>query len=563
MKKLISRVLIIFLFGIVYQSPAQIHYSGCSATGTNASAIGKQTIASGNNSLAGGYTSQATGSNSLAFGYNSKATQSTTTAIGNTSTASGVGSMALGNYVKATAQNAFVIGSGTTANYPLTNSTANSIALGINSNKPTILITKSLNNNYTGKVCIGPITSPQAKLHIKSDSNEDAGVMIEPSDKKNHQAFIHLFDSNHHITVDAVGDMELNAGEGILNFQGTHYCFGVQEKKKTRLYTTDSPSIYVNALREKDVEVRDGEGSSFAIDFNDAALSIRTALYQTPRGSIITNWKDALFLCTDGKIGIGTKTTYVKNNFDKSLEIHAPQAIELESGNITLSGKIGINTANTVNDYALAVNGGIISTKVYIKEVKQWPDYVFSDDYPLMGLEELRKYLDDHQHLPGFPSEKEVLTNGYDVNEMQSSMLQKIEELTRYILLLQDEINELKNEKTIFQDSIVFTYDSNGNRTSRNLVFERIVHPQLPTVKPSAFSLFPNPTPGEFCLQVNEPDKTSNVHATLINVSGSVLEEKDITGNKATFNLSKQPNGIYLLEIDGPQEHETWKVIKK
>lgn len=564
MKKLISRVLLLFLLGFAYQSLAQVHYSGCSATGTNASAIGKQTTASGNNSLAGGYTSQATGSNSLAFGYNSKATQSTTTAIGNTATASGVGSMALGNYVKATTQNAFVIGTGTTASYPLTNSTANSIALGINSNKPTMLITKSLNNNYTGKVCIGPITTPEAKLHIRSDGNEDAGVMIEPSDKKSHQAFIHLFDSNHHITVDATGDMELNAGKGILNLQGNHYCFGPQEKKKMRLYTNDRPSFYVNVLREKEVELRDGEGSSFAIDFDDAALSIRTALYQTPRGSIITNWKDVLFLCTDGKIGLGTKTTYVKNDSDKSLEIHAPQTIELESGNITLSGKIGINTTNTVNDYALAVNGGIISTKVYIKEVKQWPDYVFSDDYPLMGLEELKNYLDDHQHLPGLPSEKKVLTSGYDLNEMQSSLLQKIEELTRYILLLQDEINELKSQKTLFQDSIVFTYDSNGNRSSRNLIFERIVSPQLPTaaVIPSAFSLFPNPTPGEFCLQANESDKTIIMHATLLSVSGSVLEEKHITGDKATFNLSNQPNGIYLLEVDGPHGHETWKVIK-
>ena len=161
----------LIISGLTLQIHAQVQYNGCSPTGTNASAIGKNTTASGNNSFAGGYNSQASGSNTFAFGYNSKATQSTTIALGNTALASGSGSIAIGNYVKATAQNALVFGTGSTSSYPLTNSTANSIAFGVNSNKPTMLITKSLNNNYTGKVAIGQVTAPQAKLHIKSCTN--------------------------------------------------------------------------------------------------------------------------------------------------------------------------------------------------------------------------------------------------------------------------------------------------------------------------------------------------------------------------------------------------------
>ena len=465
MKKLISQILILFLLGLVYQSHAQVQYSGCSATGTNASAIGKQTTASGNNSFAAGYATQATASNSMAFGYNSKATQSTTTAVGNTAIASGTGSMALGNYVKATAQNAFVLGTGTTASYPLTNNIPNSIAFGVNSNKPTLLITKSLNNNYTGKIGIGAITEPQAKLHIKSDNNEDASVKIEPTDKSGHKAFITLFDDAHHIMVDHTANMELNAGTGSMKIQGN------------------------------------------------------------------------------------------------ALEILAPQTTNLESANITFTGKVGINTVNHVDGYALAVDGGLISTKVYIKEVKQWPDYVFADDYPLMGLEDLKHYLADHRHLPGLPCEKEVLDQGYDLNEMQSAMLQKIEELTRYILHLQDEINALKH----INDSVVFTYDSNGNRNSRSLVFERVIQPDIPNtaIVPSVYSLFPNPTSGEFSLQWNLPNENNLVHAILLSVTGIVLEEKETTGQNITFDLSRQPEGIYLLEVDGPTGHETWKIIKK
>ena len=448
MKKNTLLAPIIFLLGFTYPSHAQVQYSGCSATGANASAIGKQTIASGNNALAGGYTSQATGSNSLAFGYNSKATKSTTTAIGNTAIASGVGSMALGNYVKSTAQNAFVFGTGTTANYPLTNSTANSIAFGVNSNKPTLLITKSMNNNFTGKVAIGSVTEPQAKLHIRSDNNEDASVMIEPADKDGHKAFLTLFDDNHRISADHT-----------------------------------------------------------------------------------------------------------------ALSINAPKAMNMESASITLSGKVGINTVNNTNGYALAVDGGLISTKVYIKEVKQWPDHVFADNYNLMGLEELKHYLADHRHLPGFPSEKEVTGQGYDLNEMQSLMMVKIEELTRYVLLLQDEIDVLKRQK----DSIVFTYDSNGNRTSRSLAFERLLRPDIPdaAIMPSAYELFPNPTSSEFILHRNDSNENAVTRAALLNLTGTLLEEKETTSPSITFDLSKHPNGIYLLEVDGANGHETWKIIKK
>ena len=563
MKNIIALLLFFFCLGSFYSTFAQVQYNNCSATGANASAIGNKTTASGNNALAGGYTSQASGSNSLAFGYNSKATQSTTTAIGNTAIASGTGSMAWGNYVKATAQNAFVFGTGTTANYPLTNSTANSIAFGVNSNKPTLLITKSQNNNYTGKIAIGPVSTPMAKIHVKSDNNEDAGLILEIGDKTSHSAFISLFDDEHRITVNNTSNMELYSGNGAMVFGGSHYCFGTESGKKARLFTHGTPSFYLNATRNGNNENRDGNGTSYAIDFNDDALAVRSALYQSPNNSTITNWKNALFLCTDGKIGIGSKTTFLKNDLDNKLEIHAPKKIHLESESVKLTGKIGINTDNSVSDYALAVDGGIISTKVFIKEVQQWPDYVFSDNYALMDLDALKHYLKEHRHLPGIPSEKEVLSNGYDINEMQSSLLQKIEELTRYILLLQEEINDLKHETP--RDTLIFTYDKNGNRVSRSLYFERVIDPNTPlaAVTSSAYTLFPNPTQGEFCLHINRPEKGMVIHATLLNVKGTILEEKQTSSESICFDLSKQPNGIYLLEIENVNETETWKVIKR
>ena len=551
------------LSGIAYQVQAQVQYNGCTVTGTYASAIGKNNMATGNNSFAGGYGSQSSGSNSFAFGYNSKASQSTATAIGNTALASGASSMALGNYVKVTAQNAFALGSGTTASYPLTNSVDNSIAFGTNSNKPTMLITKALNNNYTGKVAIGPITAPQAKLHIKSDSNEDAGVFIEPTNTNSYKAFIKLFDSNHSIVVDKTANMELNAGNGAVNFKGNGYCFGSSGERKAHIFTSGDPSFYINANRVGTSEIRDSDATAFAIDFGNNGICFRSAVNQEPRGSEITNWKNSLMLCTDGKIGIGSTDTYLENTANTALKISAPNALDLQSGNITLSGNIGINTVNNVNGYALAVNGGIISTKVFIKEVKLWPDYVFAEDYSLMSLDELKLYLNQKHHLPGVPAENEILANGYDLNEMQVLMMEKIEEMTRYILLLQDEINALRTVPAQSRDSIVFTYDSNGNRIARALVFQKIADPANPSSHEVSYDLYPNPTPGVFSILLKDHEKGFKMHAALLTANGVIIEEREVENSQETFDLSNQPDGIYLLEIDGPEGHQTWKVVKR
>lgn len=542
-----------------------VQCNGSSSSGNYASAIGNGTTASGNHSLAGGYLSIASGSNSFAFGYNSKASQSTSTAIGNKAQATGSGSFALGTYVKATAQNAFAIGGGATSSYPLTNNTANSIALGVNSNKPTMLITKATNNNYTGKVAIGPLTSPQAKLHVKADSNEDAGLFLEPSNKTSRKAFLQLFDNTHQLYVDKSGILSISAGTGAVSLSGDHYCLGKNNEKKVRVYTGDRAGLYHNVNRSASGEIRDNEGTSYAIEFNNDELLIKTAENQTPRGSTITNWKSALLLNANGTVGIGSKTTYLENRNEERLVIHSPSQVDLQSNQVTLNGKVGINTINQVDDYALAVNGGIISTKVYIKEVNQWPDHVFADDYALLSIDELKDYIEKHSHLPGIPSEAEVTRDGYDMHLMQYAMLEKIEEMTRYILTLQEEIDQLKDNRGNETGIVQFNYDENGNRIARNLLFKKETSPAPQPQDPhgTCYDLFPNPTTGQFSLVVRDGSEKQRLHAILMTEAGVVLEEHEISELRTEFDLSGHSNGLYLLEVTGSQGTEIWKIIKR
>ena len=111
------------------------------------------------------------------------------------------------------------------------------------------------------------------------------------------------------------------------------------------------------------------------------------------------------------------------------------------------NGNIGIGTSNP--QAKLAVNGEILAKSVRVNTSgTYWPDYVFGDGYNLMSLKELELYVSDHKHLPGIPSAQEIEEQGdVDLGAMNTLLLEKVEELTRYVIELQNQIDELKKGK--------------------------------------------------------------------------------------------------------------------
>ena len=112
---------------------------------------------------------------------------------------------------------------------------------------------------------------------------------------------------------------------------------------------------------------------------------------------------------------------------------------------ISRSGNVGIGTTNIEAGYKLSVNGSVRATEVKV-EAYPWPDYVFASDYELKTLADTKGYIDEHSHLPGMPSAKEVEENGIALGEMNAKLLEKIEELTLYVLQLHDRNNQMKIE---------------------------------------------------------------------------------------------------------------------
>ncbi len=109
---------------------------------------------------------------------------------------------------------------------------------------------------------------------------------------------------------------------------------------------------------------------------------------------------------------------------------------QTQIGNQTITS--GPNT-----DYLLSVDGKIVARELVITN-SNWADFVFADDYELMPLDVLEAAIHELGHLPGIPSANEVAANGVPVGEMQVSLLQKIEELTLYMIDLKKENAAMK-----------------------------------------------------------------------------------------------------------------------
>ena len=263
-------------------------------------------------------------------------------------------SMAFGENLSVSGNNSILFGKGcrnSQGAYQLENTINYSFMVGFNSTRPTFLVFGPRNvgdvNDMTGKIAIGDVSGEElsetdAKMIIRSDEGEDAGIILEPKQPEANGTFIRLHDGNHGISVGTNGEMCISSGA---------------ENNKLPL---------------------------------------------------------------------------------------------------TLNGHVGINTTNDLTNYqyALTVDGGILTDRVLIKSVDEWYDAVFTDNYRLMPLNELKDFVATHHHLPEVPAENEVMEEGYDMGEMQGLLLKKIEELTLYTIQLQEQIERQQKELELQQKEI-------------------------------------------------------------------------------------------------------------
>ncbi|WP_339790845.1 MAG: hypothetical protein ACMVP2_16480 [Imperialibacter sp.] len=97
----------------------------------------------------------------------------------------------------------------------------------------------------------------------------------------------------------------------------------------------------------------------------------------------------------------------------------------------TADGKVGMGSLDP--DHELDVRGTIHAKEVIVN-LDVPADYVFDENYPLTPLNEVEAHIKSNHHLPGIPSANEIKEQGWLVGEMSNKLLEKVEELTLYII---------------------------------------------------------------------------------------------------------------------------------
>lgn len=118
------------------------------------------------------------------------------------------------------------------------------------------------------------------------------------------------------------------------------------------------------------------------------------------------------------------------------------------------NGGVGIGTRKT-QGFALSVNGKIRASDIIkVYPHNQWADFVFDKNYKLRPLNEVELFIKRNGHLPEIPSAAQVEKEGVDLGAMDSKLLQKIEELTLYMIALKKENDQMRKELNTLKEKI-------------------------------------------------------------------------------------------------------------
>ncbi|SHN29682.1 hypothetical protein [Chitinophaga sp. CF418] len=117
------------------------------------------------------------------------------------------------------------------------------------------------------------------------------------------------------------------------------------------------------------------------------------------------------------------------------------------------TGNVGIGTTDP--KVRLAVNGEALAKKVRVTP-NNWADFVFDSSYHLPSLREVERFIAQHKHLSDIPSAKEVGDSDLELGQNQAKLLQKIEEMTLYLIdqekVLEEREQRIKERQQLLND---------------------------------------------------------------------------------------------------------------
>ncbi|MEQ1553543.1 MAG: hypothetical protein ABL929_05155 [Ferruginibacter sp.] len=146
-----------------------------------------------------------------------------------------------------------------------------------------------------------------------------------------------------------------------------------------------------------------------------------------PSKDLLLNPPSCTGLCTffPGKVGVG---------------------VDIPTANFHVGGNMMIGAGSPATGYLVSINGKMICEELKVQLDGAWPDYVFDKKYKLQSIDDLELFIKRDKHLPGIPSAEQVKIEGVEVGDMQKRLLEKIEELTLYLIEINKENKDLRKE---------------------------------------------------------------------------------------------------------------------
>ena len=330
--------------------------------------------------------------------------------------------------------------------------------------------------NEAGNVGIGT-TTPEKKLHVKGEAKVDASLQVGEGGNgyismttADEGGFIATLPGNPPIhlpggcLIDAhpspnapgpgeytvFGDLQPHSGGLVLNANSN-------EKVTIGHFQTPTSDLTVHGGTRIDKGLRVDETSW--LKGNLVVGELAPIMLSNDFFNFIENGTStALCLLTsDTDYGYGAKIAS-DNSKHKAIAVNATWAATEDKFVVFGDGRVQINTDPTANIKSISVqdniknedvfrvmsNGHVWATEFNVAEAINFPDYVFNEDYELMPLDKLESYISMNKHLPNIPSAKQVEKNGLGLYEIQRKQMEKIEELTLYIIQLKKEVEQLK-----------------------------------------------------------------------------------------------------------------------
>ncbi|MFA6923299.1 MAG: hypothetical protein WC223_03505 [Bacteroidales bacterium] len=339
------------------------------------------------------------------------------------------------------------------------------------------IINSALYQTSAGKVGIGTGTSISGTLHVKATSNMSA--LFDAAT----EGFFEI-----RPRLNSNGGIQLAYGLADLVFGNETYIGGSGFAERMRITTDGNIGIGTPTISNSRLTLQGATSDNTA-----NALNINNS-----SGTNLVTFRN------DGKIGIGINDPVAKLHFRVTMEDFRNKVIMIHNGrgvvggydwgysptfivnaggqvystSYFIPGSTGSMENNDCSYYFCANGNGIFGKGIYITDgeytsqsgnttgsinfkVKPdgsvyarsvnvqtgtFPDFVFEKNYNLMNLTELEKYVTKNKHLPNVPTANEVKDNGMDLGKINTTLLQKVEELTLYVIEQNKQMNDMKKE---------------------------------------------------------------------------------------------------------------------